>query len=214
MGEWLGGLASWDVFSTLTFSRSVNLQRAMCMARQYLRWVNKAAGLPVYGFVGVEKGNMLHLHALLGNVAHLLTYCGKRLAPGVWGRVAASHMAGLVGSRACCPMTLHVGRATTWRSASRSASRSGSCSAFLVLLSLRWWGVRGVPVSIRCPSGIVLYCISPRLSHPASRDFLVGDALTLADRFPQSDVMIGAVGDRKPLTMSRTMDSHRQEPAD
>ena len=61
----------------------------MYMARRHLRWLEKAAGLPVYGFVGVERGHtggLLHLHALLGNVAHLRPYCGTRLAPGVWGR--------------------------------------------------------------------------------------------------------------------------------
>lgn len=88
MGEWLGSLAPWDVFSTWTFSRPVNVQGAMYMARRHLRWVEKAAGLPVYGFVGVEKGErggLLHLHALLGNVARLKPYCGTRVAPGKWG---------------------------------------------------------------------------------------------------------------------------------
>ncbi len=88
MGEWLGGLAPWDVFSTWTFSRPVNVQGAMYMARRHLRWVEKAAGVPIYGFVGVEKGErggLLHLHALLGNVARLKPYCGTRLAPGEWG---------------------------------------------------------------------------------------------------------------------------------
>jgi hypothetical protein len=61
----------------------------MYMARRHVRWLTKAAGLPVYGFVGVEKGDtggLLHLHALLGNVAHLRAYCGTRLEPGQWGR--------------------------------------------------------------------------------------------------------------------------------
>lgn len=89
MGEWLGRLAPWDVFAMWTFSRPVNVQGAMYMARRHLRWVEKAAGLPIYGFNGTEKGEtggLVHLHALLGNVAHLKRYCGTRLAPGVWGR--------------------------------------------------------------------------------------------------------------------------------
>lgn len=89
MGTWLGRLAPWDVFATWTFSRLVNVQGAMYMARRHLRWVGKAAGLPVYGFVAVEKGEsggLLHLHALLGNVGHLRAYCGTRLAPGKWGK--------------------------------------------------------------------------------------------------------------------------------
>ena len=89
MGKWLGDLAPWDVFSTWTFSRPVNVQGAMYMARRHLRWVERAAGVPTYGFVGVEKGErggLLHLHALMGNVARLKPYCGTRLAPGTWGR--------------------------------------------------------------------------------------------------------------------------------
>lgn len=88
MGQWLGGLAPWDVFATWTFSRLVNVQGAMYMGRRHLRWVEKAAGVRVYGFVGVEKGDtggLIHLHALLGNVAHLKAYCGVRLEPGQWG---------------------------------------------------------------------------------------------------------------------------------
>lgn len=89
MGKWLSTLAPWDVFATWTFSRPVNIEGAMYMARRHLRWVEKAAGRPVYAFVGVEQGEtggLLHLHALLGNVAHLRTYCGIRLDPGKWGR--------------------------------------------------------------------------------------------------------------------------------
>jgi hypothetical protein len=89
MGEWLGQLAPWDVFSTWTFSRPVQLGGAMFWARRHLRWLEKVAAQGVYGFLGVERGatgGLLHLHALLGNLGHLKPYCGKRLAPGEWGR--------------------------------------------------------------------------------------------------------------------------------
>jgi len=89
MGEWLGQLAPWDVFTTWTFSRPVRVEGAMYWARRHLRWVERVAQQPVYGFVGAEDGGtggLVHLHALLGNVAHLRPYCGVRLAPGEWGR--------------------------------------------------------------------------------------------------------------------------------
>ena len=89
MGTWLGQLAPWDVFSTWTFSRPVQVAGAMFWARRHLRWLEKAAAQPVYGFVGVERGEvggLLHVHALVGNVSHLRKYCGARLAPGQWAR--------------------------------------------------------------------------------------------------------------------------------
>jgi hypothetical protein len=153
MGEWSGGLASWDVFSTLTFSRPVNLQRAMCMARQYLRWVNKAAGLPVYGFVGVEKGNMLHLHALLGNVAHLLTYCGKRLAPGVWGQGCCLPHGWPCGIARVLPYD--PARGASYYVAKCMWELFGFPCATQFALVGRPGGTRVHPVFRRCPSRIV-----------------------------------------------------------
>jgi len=89
MGEWLAELGPWDVFATWTFSRLVQVNGVMFWARRHLRWIEKTAGQPVYAFIGVERGSaggLLHIHALLGNVAHLKPYCGERLAPGKWGR--------------------------------------------------------------------------------------------------------------------------------
>jgi hypothetical protein len=89
MGQWLGGLAPWDVFSTWTFSRPVQPAGAMFWARRHLRQLEEMAARSVYAFVGVEKGEtggLVHLHALVGNVGHLRPYCGERLAPGDWGR--------------------------------------------------------------------------------------------------------------------------------
>jgi hypothetical protein len=88
-GQWLGQLAPWDMFSTWTFSRPVQLGGAMFWARKHLRWLEKVAEQPIYGFLGVERGDtggLLHLHALLGNLGHLRPYCGRRLAPGQWAR--------------------------------------------------------------------------------------------------------------------------------
>ena len=88
MGEWLQTLAPWDVFFTGTWSRPVTVNGAFYGARRYLDIVEKWAGQPVYGFVGVERGRsggLLHVHGLLGNVAHMRLYCDKRLGPDQWG---------------------------------------------------------------------------------------------------------------------------------
>ena len=88
MGTWLGELAPWDVFSTWTFSRIVREQGAMYWARRHLSYLEKTAEQPIYAFVGAERGGnggLIHVHALVGNVAHLKTYCGQRFAPGTWG---------------------------------------------------------------------------------------------------------------------------------
>lgn len=88
MGEWLGQLVPWDVFSTLTFSRPVQPAGAMFWGRRHLRWLQKVAQQPIYAFLGVERGRtggLLHLHALVGNVGHLKPYCGAPLPPGRWG---------------------------------------------------------------------------------------------------------------------------------
>ena len=89
MGTWLGQLAPWDVFSTWTFSRLVQASGAMYWARRHLRYLEKSAEQPIYAFTGAERGRsggLIHVHALVGNVAHLKTYCGQRLAPGAWAR--------------------------------------------------------------------------------------------------------------------------------
>lgn len=89
MGEWLGQLAPWDVFSTWTFSRITQLGGAMFWARKHLRWLENTAEQPIYAFVGAERGatgGLLHLHALVGNVGHLKAFCGKRLPAGKWAR--------------------------------------------------------------------------------------------------------------------------------
>jgi hypothetical protein len=84
MGTWLGKLAPWDAFATWTFSRPVNVHGAMYVARRHLRWVEKRAGLPVYAWLGTERGDsggLVHLHSLVGNVAHLTFYCNTALRP-------------------------------------------------------------------------------------------------------------------------------------
>jgi hypothetical protein len=89
MGKWLGQLAPWDVFSTWTFSRITQVGGAMFWARRHLRHLEETAGLPIYAFVGVERGGsggLVHLHALVGNVGHVKAYCNDKLPPGVWGR--------------------------------------------------------------------------------------------------------------------------------
>jgi len=89
MGNWLGDLAPWEVFSTWTFSRPVKVTGAMYWARRHLKTLEKRAGVPLYGFVAAEQGDrggLIHLHALLGNVGALKPYCGERLRPGRWGR--------------------------------------------------------------------------------------------------------------------------------
>lgn len=88
MGSWLHQLAPWDAFVTGTWSRPVSLDGVLYGIRRYLRLVERQAGVPIFAFVGVErgdKGDLLHVHALVGNVAHLKTFCGKRLPADEWG---------------------------------------------------------------------------------------------------------------------------------
>jgi hypothetical protein len=88
MGTWLGKLVPWDAFASWTFSRPVSEQGAMYVARRHLRWVEKRAGVPVYAWLGTERGDsggLVHLHGLIGNVAHLTFYCRKLLPPDRWG---------------------------------------------------------------------------------------------------------------------------------
>lgn len=89
MGDWLGKLAPWDAFCSWTFSKPVNVDGAMYMGRRHLAWIEKAAGVPIYAFLGTEKGDvggLIHLHSLVGNVAHLKPWCGTKLPPGKWAR--------------------------------------------------------------------------------------------------------------------------------
>lgn len=88
MGDWLGKLGLWDAFCTWTFARPTHVNGAMYMAHRHLDWMEKVAGVPVYAFLAVEKGELgghFHLHSLIGNVGHLKAYCGTRLPPGEWG---------------------------------------------------------------------------------------------------------------------------------
>src|SRR5258708_14959444 len=71
MGNWLGDLAPWDAFVTWTFDRIVTAHGAMFWAKRHLRWLEKAAEQPVYGFVGSERGQtggLLPLPRLFGNL--------------------------------------------------------------------------------------------------------------------------------------------------
>lgn len=110
MGEWLETLAPWDVFATWTFSwgsdfdpevkalmadgvrvtraRLVTANGAVYWARRILAMWEEMAGQPIYGFWGVEVGNvgkLVHIHALVGNVAHLKSWCGVKLSASDWG---------------------------------------------------------------------------------------------------------------------------------
>lgn len=110
-GEWLERLANWDVFATWTFGRPPVAMSITAAGKSYrvdgqytghvteagaAYWAKKIfdiwrvmASLPIYGFwvteVG-EVGGLVHLHALVGNVAHVSPYCGKRLPVGLWNK--------------------------------------------------------------------------------------------------------------------------------
>ena len=88
MGSWLNQLAPWDVFFTGTWSRPVTPNGVLYGARRYLRFVERRAEVPIYAFLGVERGDtggLLHAHSLIGNVAHLKPFCGELLARDKWG---------------------------------------------------------------------------------------------------------------------------------
>lgn len=76
----------FDWFGTFTFSEPVSPATAHYWFRRYLAW---AKGLTEpYAFRADEYGpggGRLHLHALVGNVAHLAPYCGESLPPRQWG---------------------------------------------------------------------------------------------------------------------------------
>ena len=85
--EQLGEKYPWDWFGTFTFSDpSVSADGAHYWFRRYLA---EAKGFTKpYAFRADEYGGRtgrLHLHALVGNVAHLLPFCGERLPPKKWG---------------------------------------------------------------------------------------------------------------------------------
>jgi len=90
MGDWLGELAVWEVFSTWTFSSPVTVNGAMHQAHRHLQAIEKRTGRQPYGFVATEvgaRGGLLHLHALLANLGGYAAYCGTRFGRwDVWGR--------------------------------------------------------------------------------------------------------------------------------
>jgi len=90
MGDWLGELAAWEVFSTWTFSRPVTTNGAMHQAHRHLQAIEKRTGRPPYGFIATEKGStggLVHLHALLANLGGFSPYCGTRFGRwDIWGR--------------------------------------------------------------------------------------------------------------------------------
>src|SRR5439155_1099147 len=65
---------SWDWFVTLTFRDSVGSFRAHRLFGHFVRDLEKAAGIPIFWFRADEigpHGGRFHIHALIGNVAHL-----------------------------------------------------------------------------------------------------------------------------------------------
>jgi hypothetical protein len=68
---------SWDWFTTLTFRDPVPSFRAHRFLKGFVEEIDKAAGLPIYFFRADEfgpRGGRLHMHLLVGNVAHLLRF--------------------------------------------------------------------------------------------------------------------------------------------
>lgn len=64
----------WDWFVTLTFRNEVPTFRAYRMVESFLRDIEADAGVPIHWFRGDEYGprlGRLHMHLLIGNVAHL-----------------------------------------------------------------------------------------------------------------------------------------------
>ncbi len=104
LGDWLSKLHEqypWDWFATLTFADE-RLTQGSTVSRGditpdgaaywFRRWLHDAAAAGVakpYAFRADEYGPLYgryHLHALIGNVAHLQRYCGEWLPRGVWGK--------------------------------------------------------------------------------------------------------------------------------
>lgn len=104
LGQWLSAMHEyypWDWFATLTFAderstRGSTITRADITqdgaAYFFRRWLQGAAAVGLampYAFRADEYGPLYgryHLHALIGNVAHLQRYCGERLPKGAWGK--------------------------------------------------------------------------------------------------------------------------------
>lgn len=88
VGSWLAKMGSWDVYFTGTWSKPVSMDGCVYGMRRYLDWVKEASGQQLKVFWGIERGpngGHLHVHGLIGNVAHMKAYCGARLRPGLWG---------------------------------------------------------------------------------------------------------------------------------
>jgi hypothetical protein len=65
---------SWDWFVTLTFRDPVKSFTAHRLFGAFVREIERAAGIPIFWFRADEIGSLggrFHLHALIGNVAHL-----------------------------------------------------------------------------------------------------------------------------------------------
>jgi hypothetical protein len=65
---------SWDWFLTLTFKDEVGSFKAHRLFGFFVRDIEKAAGLSIFWFRADEigtHGGRFHIHALMGNVAHL-----------------------------------------------------------------------------------------------------------------------------------------------
>ena len=90
MGDWLGELAAWEVFSTWTFARPVTVNGAMHCAYRHLQAIQRRTGRPPRAFVATERGGnggLVHLHALLANLGGFSPYCGARFGRrDIWGR--------------------------------------------------------------------------------------------------------------------------------
>jgi hypothetical protein len=72
-GQFLSGF-SWDWYVTLTFRDWVKSFRAHRLFEHFVRELEKAAGIPIFWFRADEigfHGGRFHIHALIGNVAHL-----------------------------------------------------------------------------------------------------------------------------------------------
>lgn len=64
----------WDWFLSLTFRDEVTSFRAHRLFARFVSELEKAAGIPIFWFRADEigpRGGRFHLHALIGNVAHL-----------------------------------------------------------------------------------------------------------------------------------------------
>ena len=104
LGGWLSKLHEqypWDWFATLTFANErftpgstvsrgdITPDGAAYWFRHWLHDAGDVGGAQPYAFRADEYGPLhgrYHLHALIGNVAHLQHYCGEKLPKGEWGK--------------------------------------------------------------------------------------------------------------------------------